>query len=136
METLLHARQRPIRARVDYLCADVEALPLATDSYDSVTSSLCFCSVRNPAAALAEVRRVLRPGGWLLMMEHVRGGNWLTRRLTDLLEGPWLSLSETCHLSRETAHTVAQAGFDILCTSWHVLGIIQIIVACNPRVQS
>jgi hypothetical protein len=78
---------------------------------------------------------VLRPGGWLILLEHVRGAGGLMRWLTDALEAPWHRLSKSCHLNRETSVAVAEAGFRRVCVSRHLGGIVQVIVARRPAVK-
>jgi ubiquinone/menaquinone biosynthesis C-methylase UbiE len=132
-EMLRRARGRPTRARVYWVQADALRLPLRSESFDYVVTSLVLCSVADPVATLGEVRRVLRPGGWLAMVEHVRGEDGWMRWLTDVLERPWHRLSRSCHLNRETARLVADAGLRLVCTTRHGLGLFQIILARKDR---
>jgi len=127
-EMLAWAAHRRTRASVVLAQADAQRLPFADDSFDAVTASLLFCSVANPARGLAEARRVLRPGGRLVLLEHTRGsglGAWLT----DTLHPLWHVWSRECHLNRETSQTVTQAGFDVQRVEQHALGIVRIIEA-------
>jgi hypothetical protein len=71
----------------------------------------------------------LRPDGRLLLLEHVRGLTPVMRRLTDWLHPLWFALQGECHLNRETARTVAAAGFNIVETSTHGWGLLQRIIA-------
>ena len=123
------ARRRRMRARASFLSADATHLPFGPGLFDFVTGSLLFCSVDDPAAALAEVRRVLRPGGWLYLLEHVRGAGQLRGRVTDLLDAPWHRFSQSCHLNRDTEALVRDAGFRMVCAPRFALGFVQIIVA-------
>jgi hypothetical protein len=75
------------------------------------------------------VRRVLRPGGRLLLLEHVRAAHPWVARLTDLLDLPWHAWSRSCHLNRETEATVASAGFTITHSERYALGVVQLIEA-------
>ncbi len=93
--------------------APAEALPYADNRFDHVVSSLVFCSVRDPQRALSEIARVLKPGGTLHMVEHVRPTTpplaWLFERLT-----PWWSRVENnCHLNRRTVETLRSAGWRV-----------------------
>lgn len=117
------------RLQVAVACADAHDLPFPSRTFDTVIGTLIFCSIGQPAAALAEIRRVLRPNGQLLLLEHVRGATPLSRRLTDWLHPLWFAMQGECHLNRETAATVAAAGFQIDHTSRHALSILQIIHA-------
>ena len=130
-EMLDRARRRPSGAPATLIQADVLSLPFAADHFDHVVGSLVFCSITDPHKALLEIRRVLRPGGWLVLLEHVRGEFGLARRLTDWLERPWYRYTQSCHLNRDTARWVREAGLEIACTMRHALGIVQVILARN-----
>lgn len=127
------ARRTGHEADFTVACADAQDLPFPVDSFDTVFGSLVFCSITQPEIALAEIRRVLRPGGQLLLLEHVRGQTSLTRRLTDWLHPVWYAVNGVCHLNRETAEAVAAAGFHINYTSNHARGVIQVIHATVPN---
>lgn len=120
------------RPSLTLACANAESMPFATGAFDMVVGSLVFCSIHDPLAALAEIKRVLRPGGQLHLLEHVRGLTPLSQRLTDWLHPLWFALQGECHLNRETAATVAAAGFAITHTSQHARGVLQLIEAVAP----
>jgi SAM-dependent methyltransferase len=90
----------------EVLEAPAERLPLADDSADTVVATLVLCTIPDPAAALAETARVLRPGGKLLFIEHVRSENPDLARWQDRLEGPWRFLGDGCHCNRDTVATI------------------------------
>ena len=95
---------------VEVVDASAEELPFADASFDHVVCALVLCSVRDPERVLAEVRRVLKPSGSLVFLEHVRGTGRLARwqdRLTPL----WSRLMAGCHPNRDTAATIERAGF-------------------------
>jgi ubiquinone/menaquinone biosynthesis C-methylase UbiE len=117
------------------LQADAQQLPLPDNAFDTVVATLVFCSVPRPALALAEVARVLRPNGRFLLLEHVRGQGPISRRLTDWLHPAWYALQRECHLNRETAVTVAQAGFHIEQISTHGWGVLQVIWGRNAEIH-
>ena len=123
------ACRRRTHARLCCVRANAEEIPFAARTFDYVTSSLLFCSVGDPGHVLEEIKRVLRPGGWLMALEHVRGQRWLARHATDVLAGPWLRLSENCHLNRETADAIQRSGLKLVCTTRHALDIVQILIA-------
>ncbi|HWT95799.1 MAG TPA: class I SAM-dependent methyltransferase [Solirubrobacteraceae bacterium] len=80
-----------------------EALPFADGSFDTVVSTLVLCTVPDPAAAVAEVRRVLAPGGALLFLEHVRAQEGSrVQRWQDRLERPWAVVGAGCRCNRDT----------------------------------
>lgn len=90
------------------------ALPAADASYDAAVISFVLCSVPDQDAALAEIRRVLRPGGTLCFLEHVRAGTPGIARMQRALEVTvWPHLFGGCHLSRDTAAAIERAGFTI-----------------------
>lgn len=92
--------------------ADAESLPFADGAFDFVVSTLVLCSVQDPAAALAEMRRVLKPGGRLVFIEHVAATDNPGRlRWQKLLEPIWRPLMGNCHLTRRTAEAIRAAGF-------------------------
>ncbi len=120
--------------RIDFTaaCADAEQLPFADNAFDTVLGTLVFCSIARPELALAEIQRVLRPEGRLVLLEHVRGQKGMTRIMTDWLNPLWLAAQGVCHLNRETAATVDAAGFRIDTLSHHARGLIQVILATAP----
>ena len=92
-----------------------ERLPLPDACADAVVCTLVLCSVDDVRASLAEVRRVLRPGGTFVFLEHVAAsrGTWL-RRLQRLIRAPWALVADGCRPDRETGHYLEEAGFDHL----------------------
>ncbi len=112
------------------LCtADAQCLPFASHSFDTAVATLVFCSIPDPAQALREIGRVLRPGGQLLLLEHVRGQGLISRTVTDWVHPFWFALQGECHLNRDTAVSVAAAGFHLADVQNHGRGFLQIIHA-------
>jgi ubiquinone/menaquinone biosynthesis C-methylase UbiE len=93
--------------------APAETLPFADDSIDTVVFTLVLCTVPDPAAALTEAARVLRPGGKLLFVEHVRSRHPGLARWQDRLETPWRFLADGCHCNRETLATIEASPFKL-----------------------
>ncbi len=86
---------------------------LPDDSVDTVISSLVLCSVRDPAAVLAEIRRILRPGGMFRFLEHVAAPRRTpTRAVQRMLRRPWAWTFEGCSCERDLEHDVRAAGFE------------------------
>lgn len=92
--------------------APAERLPFEDDSFDTAVVTLVLCTVPDPAHALAEIRRVLRPGGELLFLEHVRSSHEGLAAWQDRLERPWKFLADGCRCNRDTAGAIAAAGFE------------------------
>jgi ubiquinone/menaquinone biosynthesis C-methylase UbiE len=97
---------------IEVSAAGAEALPFPDASFDTVVSTLVLCTVPDQALALGEIRRVLRPGGRLLFVEHVRAaGPWA--RWQDRIEPLWGLLLGGCHPNRDTVSDIEEAGFEI-----------------------
>jgi len=92
--------------------ADAQRLPYADASFDTVTATCVFCSVPDPVQGLREAARVLRPGGELLLVEHVRPRNPLLGRLFDLLT-PLTRAIMGPEINRRTEENVSAAGLHI-----------------------
>ena len=110
-----YAQQRVQTAHVPITLtqAVVEKLPFADATFDSVVVTLVFCSVTNPLQGLQEIKRVLKPGGNLLMVEHVRSHNTVMGHVQDILVPFTTRLLGNCHWNRDTLRTVRSAGFQI-----------------------
>lgn len=93
--------------------AVAEHIPAESGSADAVAASLVLCSVEDQAAVLAEIRRVLRPGGTLAYYEHVRSGRPLLAGAEDLFTPVWRRVMGGCHLNRDTLGAITAAGFTV-----------------------
>ena len=96
-----------------YVAATAEDLPFPDESIDTLVTTLVLCSVDDPDRASNELRRVLRPGGRLLVLEHVRAATPRVAAAQHRVDGPWSYLSGGCHLTRDTGATLERAGFDV-----------------------
>ena len=110
-DSLGRARRRA--PGVPLVQGSAEALPFRAGTFDTVVSSLVFCSVAEPARGLAEVKRVLRPDGRLRMIEHVRSRRAWKAAFQDRVQPLWTWASGGCHPNRETERAVESAGLAI-----------------------
>jgi SAM-dependent methyltransferase len=92
--------------------APVESLPFEDASFDTVVASLLLCSVEDQDRAVAEIRRVLKPGGQYLFLEHVRSTDPKIARRQDRLERLWGLVAFGCHPNRETLPRI-EAAFEV-----------------------
>jgi SAM-dependent methyltransferase len=106
------ARPRAAEYDIDLRAAPAERLPFPDASFDTVVSTGVFCSVDDPMRALAEVRRVLQPGGTLRFSEHVRASR-PARRLMQRTLDPVHRLVFRCHIGRDTLRLMREAGFEL-----------------------
>lgn len=114
MRRQLEARVAQAGARAEVVPASASALPFPDASFDAVASFLVLCSVADVGAALAEVRRVLRPEGRLVFLEHVAAETNPGRLAWQHRINPlWRRLAGNCHLTRRTGHAIEEAGFDV-----------------------
>lgn len=106
------ARHRSQRAGIDVelVGLSAERLPLPDEHFDTVVCTYTLCSIPDPAAALHEVRRVLKPGGRLLFCEHGRAPDANIARWQDRLQPMWMPLAGGCHLDRDVPLLLRDAG--------------------------
>lgn len=107
------AAPRPEGLRVEVHEGIAEALPLETGSFDCVVCTFTLCSVQSPETALAEARRVLRPGGRFLFAEHGLAPDAGVASWQRRVEPVWKAMAGGCHLSRPITDAIARAGFVI-----------------------
>ncbi|MCO8126474.1 class I SAM-dependent methyltransferase [Acidimicrobiia bacterium EGI L10123] len=112
MHAQLEARAAARGLDLTVIGAYGEDLPIPDASVDEVLCSLVLCTVDDPEAVLAEIRRILRPGGRFRFVEHVAAPSWSPRRwLQHAIRRPWSWVFEGCDLCRDTARTIEGAGF-------------------------
>ena len=104
---------RPTGLKVEILDGEAENLPFASGRFDTVVCTFTLCSVHAPAAALAEARRVLKPGGQFLFSEHGLAPDPAVQAWQSRLDPLWSRLAGGCHLTRPVAAAIAAAGFRI-----------------------
>lgn len=132
---LERARERAQRLGrdVDLRVGDVQALEFADESFDTVVSTLALCTIPDDRAAVAEARRVLRPGGRFLLLEHVRSPVLPIRLIERLLE-PLAVRFGADHLLREPLEHLRAEGFEVEVLERSKLGIVERVAARKPVV--
>jgi ubiquinone/menaquinone biosynthesis C-methylase UbiE len=98
---------------LELLEGTAEAIPLDTDSIDTVVTTWTLCSIPDISRALTEVRRVLRPAGRLLFIEHGRSPDGSVGRWQDRLTPCWKRIGGGCHLNRPISQLIEESGFRI-----------------------
>jgi ubiquinone/menaquinone biosynthesis C-methylase UbiE len=98
---------------ISLLDASAEVIPLDSDSIDTVVTTWTLCTIPNLSAALAEMHRVLQPGGTLLFVEHGRAPEAGVAKWQDRLDPLWSRISGGCHLNRKIDDLIAANGFRI-----------------------
>jgi ubiquinone/menaquinone biosynthesis C-methylase UbiE len=125
----IQSRMRAAPFDVDHygLRADGE-LPFEDASFDTVVTTWTLCSIPDPLRALAEMRRVLKPGGHYLFVEHGRSEEASTARWQDRLNPAWVRIADGCNMNRPVEQIVREGGFE--------LGSCQRFLGKGPRVLS
>ncbi|WP_244891865.1 class I SAM-dependent methyltransferase [Nocardia beijingensis] len=113
MRTRLARRMHRSPGRARVLDASAEQLPFENETVDTVVSTLVLCTVDDPDPVLREITRVLRPGGQLLFIEHVRSESPRLARWQDRLAGPWRRFAEGCHCNRATLELIRASGLKL-----------------------
>jgi ubiquinone/menaquinone biosynthesis C-methylase UbiE len=131
------ARQRAatVGREVDLQVGDAQALDFADQSFDTVVCTLSLCTIPDDRAAVAEVKRVLRPGGSFLLLEHVRSP-LLPIRIGQRLLEPMMLRLERDHLLREPLDHLKAEGFEVERVERSKLGIVERVAARRPATES
>lgn len=132
MLEIARARARQLGREVDLRVGDAQALEFSDESFDTVVCTLSLCTIPDDRTAVAEVRRVLRPGGRFLLLEHVRSP-LLPVRLGQRLLEPLAVRFEADHLLREPLEHLRVEGFEVERVERLKLGIVERVAARKPR---
>ena len=116
---------------VDLRVAAAEALPFDDDSFDTAVCTLSLCTIPDPAASIAEMKRVLRPGGQLLLLDHIGSSWWPIWAAQRLIEQLTIRAAGE-HMTRRQLPLVEAAGFDIVETQRLKAGTVERIAARKP----
>jgi len=131
MVALAHERQRAVGREADLRVGDVQALGFRDASFDSVVSTLTLCTIPDPREAVKEAFRVLRPGGRILLLEHVRSPSAPVRTVQRALD-PLAVRFEADHLLREPLDYLRGAGFEVEALERSKWGIVERVAARKP----
>jgi demethylmenaquinone methyltransferase/2-methoxy-6-polyprenyl-1,4-benzoquinol methylase len=116
-----------LRKNVELIQCDAEALPFKNDVFDAAVSTYVFCSVENPIRGLRELYRVLKPGGRVYFLEHMRCENEIGGVILDVLNpiarvfGP--------EINRRTVENIRKAGFRVVKEEWLLTSVFRFIIA-------
>lgn len=124
-------RAEAIGRRVDLTVGDAQALDFPDASFDTVVCTLGLCTIPDERRAVQEAWRVLRPGGTLLLVDHVRSNRWAVRLGQRLLD-PLARLLVSDHLLRRPLPIVEEVGFEVVESERRALGIIERLAARRP----
>jgi ubiquinone/menaquinone biosynthesis C-methylase UbiE len=131
MLAIAHRRAREIGIEADLREGDAQDLAFPDASFDTVVATLALCTIPDDRRAVAEAARVLRPGGRLLLLEHVQSPLLPVRLLQRVLD-PLTVLLEQDHLVREPLHHVESAGLVVERLERSKLGIVERLAAYKP----
>ena len=131
MLSLARQRADALGRVVEFSVADAQALPFETAQFDTVVATLALCSIPDDRAGVAEMTRVLKPGGRLVLLDHVRSPVAPVRAVQRVLEPLFLRL-EADHLLREPERRVAEAGLRIEQCERSKLGLVLRLSARKP----
>jgi len=123
-------KEASCKAAVELVRADVQMLGFSDSSFDSAVTSCTFCSVPDPVQGLKEIRRVMKPGGTLLMFEHVRSDIFWMGPMMDLMTG--LSRKFGPDLNRRTRENIRKAGFRLTREVNVYLDMVKLFEAVKP----
>jgi ubiquinone/menaquinone biosynthesis C-methylase UbiE len=112
--TCLAARSaKSVPFELEFIASPAETIPLENGSIDTVVMTYVLCTIQEPAVALGEMRRVLRPGGQLLFCEHGAAPDRFVRGQQDFINPVWKRLGGGCHLNRPIPALIEESGFKI-----------------------
>lgn len=130
--SLEHARRRAAELGLDVtlLESDAQALPFEDSSFDTCVSQLSLCTIPDPLAALRELRRVCRPDGQVLLMEHTTS-TWPLLVPVCWLVSPLLTRTAGCHPNRPVEELVRQSGLKLESSERRAAGILRLMRATS-----
>lgn len=109
--SMKRVKEASIPVRVEE--GDAQYLRFPDDTFDTIVGTLVLCTIPNPAQAIQEMRRVLKPQGTFLLFEHVRSSSPILGKTMDLLTPAWKRMFDGCHLNRNTVEMITNAQIEI-----------------------
>jgi ubiquinone/menaquinone biosynthesis C-methylase UbiE len=131
MLALARDRAERLGRQADLREADAQQLPFAAGSFDTVVCTYGLCAIPDDARAVSEMKRVLRPGGMLLLADHIAGAAWPTRAVQRLFEVVTVRLQGE-HFLRRPLHLVLAEGLEVERRDRFKLGLIERLAARKP----
>lgn len=125
-------RAAAARATVLLVAADAERLPFRDGAFDAAVVGLALCTVPHPSRALAELGRLVRAGGAVRLLEHVRAPQPALARAQDWMTPVWRRVAGGCHLNRDTVRAVRESGLLLESVTAHARGVFVEVVARVP----
>mmetsp|Transcript_30167 Transcript_30167/g.57934 ORF Transcript_30167/g.57934 Transcript_30167/m.57934 type:complete len:278 (-) Transcript_30167:321-1154(-) len=125
----IRAAELPLRSRLTLLQGNVESLPFENESFDTVVDTFSLCVYPDPLAALMSMRRVVRSGGRILLLEHNRSPNGVLGAYQDLTAQPVAKMSKGCVYNQDVRSLVQQAGLEVVTIKPALGGLIQAVEA-------
>jgi ubiquinone/menaquinone biosynthesis C-methylase UbiE len=132
MLEIARARARKLGVDADLRVGDAQALPFPDEAFDTVVMTLSLCTVPDDHEAVVEASRVLRPGGRLVLLEHVRSPVWPVRALQRVLD-PLFVRFQADHLLRQPLDHLEDAGLEVELLERSKLGIVERLSARKPQ---
>lgn len=122
-------RRKQASIPITILVGKAEKLPFPSEQFDTIVVTLVLCSVDDPKRALAEMKRVLKTNGTILLIEHVKMKQPILATLQTMLTPVWKRIGDGCHLNRNTEQTIRDAGLNIIAVKSHLFSFaISLIV--------
>lgn len=122
-------RRKQASIPITILAGKAEKLPFPNEQFDTIVVTLVLCSVDDPKQAVAEMKRVLKTNGTILLIEHVKMKQPILATLQNMLNPVWKQISDGCHLNRNTEQTINDAGLNIVAMKSHLFSFaISLIV--------
>jgi ubiquinone/menaquinone biosynthesis C-methylase UbiE len=128
-------RAERLGVAVGLVLMDAQRLDFPDAAFDAVVSTCVFCSVPDPVAGLREAWRVLKPGGSLLLLEHMRSQNAVLGKVMDLMN-PLMVRMSGANINRRTLENLRRAGVQDFGASSHAFGIVKVIEARKPALEA